>query len=1448
MKKLFLLFLSSIFVIAACNQGSGTPIGMLPIIKDDLSEEPIEHDQSEPLALSVTAHSPNGKGVISYEWFKVEEKENALWLSERSISELAINTNELGTFEFFCRVYHKERGKTTVYRDSIHQKIIIKENNRNISNDAALTPYIAPIQQKTAWKGKEFSLKVEAETKTSGTLSYQWYEVENPQGANPKPVNGQTSNTLTITKTLPKTYYYYCRVKNSRNGSTAMAVSNIVSVEVKKEAPAHAQKPQITVKNGSCTVGVNEEVKVSVEAAVTDGGSLSYQWYIATGSAPADGDTKVPNEQGGNTDSITVTESTAAAIKKYYCKVTNTLTIDSDTTKTEQAVCSLITIEWKTSAPGVQEPVITYPTVDMEKTVRTGTVFWMDVAAHSVDNGKLSYQWYWNTTKNTTNGRKIAGEIQNRYAARIDNIETRYYYCEVTNTKGTGTSSSKKSCSGIYCYTTHSEKKPAQKPKITEDWSGTPPPVVKGHNPRVIKVTAQSPDGGSLTYQWYRSATKNTLDAEYLTGETNDTLTIPTDKTGIFYFSCLVTNTNTSAKEGYTIQTAYSKWYKADIKHITDFSSVQVEPVGIPSATIEKNTSTTFKVKVLYAPDGATFAYQWKQGEPPAAGTNPPADSNAEGTNNTESYTTSTSLAHGYSYSYYCVVTVTKSGLEQKTVCSPKFTLEVKEFLPKVPVITTQSTGGVNVKTTGVTLTVTATAAGGEPKYQWYKHTVNVAAGGAEIAGATSATYTAKDEGTFYYYCEVSNSNDSTKKAVSTPVWVTVYRDADYKPVDMNGDTTDGFGWNTQTWELGSKKTGNEITFAVYSEHAESMMLEIYGDVSGSLQEKAAFFMEKGADHIWRAKIQTTAPKVYYGYRAWGPNWKRVPEWVRGSEHGFVSDTDSSGNYFNPNKLLIDPYALELSHTRKDNASSYQIDGTNRNANNGADAPKSLVVEKLTTTEAAKSTQAAFAGEVVYQLHIQGFTGNGVNNIETCNVSNDEKGTYAGAAKMVNYLKNLGVNTVLLMPVFESAGYEDYYPANFFAVAKKYAKNKDNAAKEFQDMVKAFHQEHIQVFLDMPYNQMGESSASGTVRLESLRGLDNCTYYGASSSGSAETKLNAGNEQVKKLITASLEYWLDTMGIDGIRYTPCKNDKTFRAEIINKLKTKKCKCIIETADAPANGDVWLAWNNGFRNAGRRYLNWTPDSTPKYADEAYQKLSETGMVKFMAAHNSYRLTDMVSNGNNNGEFSTDSGDNGNISCSKEELRRIRVRNALVLTAFSKGIPMITNGDEFGKSQGNSTSLYKNNSDGVHLSDYSYTQRDNICTELGTESHTGDNKNGIYLFAQKLFKLRQNNAAFFKDAEYSVTKNTGASLGDDDKCSRILLKTSSSQYCLCINMWKDTVQFTLPTLESGNWACIINTAKWAENNTHAEDNFYKAEAAHTGTYGVNGYSIAVFKKIP
>lgn len=1472
MKKLFLLILCGLVVFAACRQGASTPTGIPPIITSDLSGEILEPQQFNPLKLSVSAKSPTERGSISYEWFKIDNRENISWIAERSSGEMQVNTDQLGHVEVFCRVYHKEPGRTTVYRDSIHQKITVIENTSGITNDPRLTPYIENIASISTWKGSGFFLKATASAQTAGTLSYQWYEVDNPQRANPQPVSGADAAVFQASKTIPKTYYYYCRVKNASASGAAIAVSNVVSVEVKRAAPTKAETPQISVKNGSCTISAHEKVPLSVAATVTDGGVLSYQWYTTTENT-ATGGTVIGESDNGTKETISVQPS---ATTKYYCKVTNTLKIDDATAYTGVGCSELITLTVSSSSSSTQ-PEITYPAADMEQNIRTGTVFWLKVEAHSVDNGVLSYQWYWNDTKETTNGRKIAGATAVTYPAKLDEAKTIYYYCEVTNTKNNTTA---KKTSPVYCYTTHTEKLLAQQPRITKNVPTDKKVLLKDESVSV-SISAESPDDGYLTYQWYKSSTKNDVDAEYIPGATQPSLQIHGEVAGTLYYRCLVTNTNPAAKEKHTQARMYSNWYEVEVKEIKDLSQVEVREEGEMSATVQKGSSATFTVKVMYQPEGASITYQWKTGEPPTGTSNSPANSNAEGTSNQAAYTTSTTLTTNSSpstYTYYCAVTVTKEGLGSKTVCSKKFTLTVVDILPKTPVISHQPTGGHNNKASGVSLTVQATVEGGTAQYQWYKCIDSSKTCAKKIDTATQATYKATEEGSFYYYCEVANSNNTNLKVSTTPVWASVYYDDTFKPVDLNNDAA-GFGWDTQDFELGSKKSSNEITFAVYSEHAELVMLEIYDQPQGaSATVKAAFFMEKNSsDNIWRAKIQTiaTASKVYYGFRTWGPNWTLDPAWKRGSNTGFKSDVDEAGNRFNPNKLLTDPYSLELSHTIASGVTTaYQSGSSYRTTDSGRDAPKSVVVEKLTNSDITqKSTDSKLNGEVIYQLHVKGFTGNGVSNIEGCTVPDQEKGTYAGAAQMIKYLQGLGINTVLLMPVFESAGYNDYAPANFFAVAKKYAKDKEKAAQEFQEMVKKFHEANIQVFLDVPYTNTSEDGTNDDkteARLESLRGLDNSAYYALTDGNKKDywcstgkgNNINCTSEPAKKLILDSLKYWTETMGIDGFRFnagvalgrTGTNWDFSQEAPLLQSIKeyltSKKCKCIIETKDSKGTGtfaDGWIAWNNDFRDGARHYLNYKEPAV-----KVTNMLNKAGGVNFMAAHDSYRLTDMVSHGGNAGEVSTDSKDNGDISStSVEELRRIRVRNALVLTAFSKGSPLLTYGDEFGASQGTTTTVYTTNDDkGVFFNDYDYLNRDNICTELGSDCHN-DSKNGLYLFAKTLFLWRSENAAFFKDAQYTVTKEKGETLGTEDKCCRVLVKTSNAAYCVCINMWKENVKFNLPKTENEKWACCIDTAKWAEHqDSKAEDNLYNDRTTEyqQTDYGVGGYSVAVFKKIP
>src|SRR5690349_13423504 len=123
--------------------------------------------------------------------------------------------------------------------------------------------------------------------------------------------------------------------------------------------------------------------------------------------------------------------------------------------------------------------------------------------------------------------------------------------------------------------------------------------------------------------------------------------------------------------------------------------------------------------------------------------------------------------------------------------------------------------------------------------------------------------------------------------------------------------------WGHAAYPLGAHVHGRQATFAVCSRHATRVLLEIYAAPMG---EAAAheYWMVKGADHVWRAKLEAVPEGSYYGFRCWGPNWDFTPDWRRGnSAQGFLADVDDQGNRFNPNKLLFDPYAREFSHDRE---------------------------------------------------------------------------------------------------------------------------------------------------------------------------------------------------------------------------------------------------------------------------------------------------------------------------------------------------------------------------------------------------------------------------------------------------------------------------------------------------------------------------------------------------
>lgn len=355
-----------------------------------------------------------------------------------------------------------------------------------------------------------------------------------------------------------------------------------------------------------------------------------------------------------------------------------------------------------------------------------------------------------------------------------------------------------------------------------------------------------------------------------------------------------------------------------------------------------------------------------------------------------------------------------------------------------------------------------------------------------------------------------------------------------------------------------------QVTFRVFSGGATRMEVWIYSEPFGTSEVASYEMLRDPMTGIWAKTVAIddlesagVEHPIYYGYRAWGPNWPHDSSWTPGSQVGFISDVDSDGNRFNPNKLLIDPYALEVSH---DARSSQQVSdamffsGPQRGVDTGPFAPKGIVLEPMPASGTPKPTRA-FKEEIIYEVHVRGLTMNDPS------IPAPLRGTYAGAAMKAGYLKSLGVTAVEFLPVQEfqndhndvvasAAGdnYWGYDPINYFAPDRRYASDRSagGPTREFQAMTDAFHEQGIKVYIDVVYNHTGEGGVrdSGTTaRLLSFRGLDNPAYYELASdprfyydNNGVGPNLNTAHPRVRQLAIDSLSYWKEVLGVDGYRF------------------------------------------------------------------------------------------------------------------------------------------------------------------------------------------------------------------------------------------------------------------------------------------------------------------------
>ncbi|MBO4209846.1 glycogen debranching protein, partial [Micromonospora echinofusca] len=552
--------------------------------------------------------------------------------------------------------------------------------------------------------------------------------------------------------------------------------------------------------------------------------------------------------------------------------------------------------------------------------------------------------------------------------------------------------------------------------------------------------------------------------------------------------------------------------------------------------------------------------------------------------------------------------------------------------------------------------------------------------------------------------------------------------------------------------------TGTNITFRVHSVAATRIAVHLYASPTGAAERASYVLTEESTDLFSRTVSVATLRDTYgitgtvwYGYRAWGPNWPYHASWTPGSSAGFVSDVDSAGNRFNPNKLLVDPYAREISHDPlrpgMTDRTVYASGPTYRDRDSGPHAPKGAV---LTTPTADVGTRPARAlkDDIVYEVHVRGLTMNDPA------VPAAYRGTYRGAALKAAYLASLGVTAVEFLPVQETqndtndvdptgtAGdnYWGYMTLNWFAPDRRYAYDRTpgGPTREFQQMVKAFHDAGIKVLLDVVYNHTGEDGEydGGRYDIWSWRGLDNPSYYSLTADRQRSWdntgvggNYNTYHPAAQDLIVDSLAYWKDTLGVDGFRHdlasvlgNTCQHgcfafSRTDPGTALNRITR-------EMAPRPAGGGAgvdwiaepwalgtgtyqvgnfpagWSEWNGQYRDTLRRDQNKlgvdpvTPGllatrfagSSDLYGDDGRRPWNS---VNFVVAHDGFTLRDLYAcNGKNNTQpwpyGPSDGGSDDNISWDQggiaaDQRRAARTGQALLL--LSAGTPMITGGDEY-----------------------------------------------------------------------------------------------------------------------------------------------------------------------
>ncbi|HEY2538894.1 MAG TPA: glycogen debranching protein GlgX [Stellaceae bacterium] len=543
-----------------------------------------------------------------------------------------------------------------------------------------------------------------------------------------------------------------------------------------------------------------------------------------------------------------------------------------------------------------------------------------------------------------------------------------------------------------------------------------------------------------------------------------------------------------------------------------------------------------------------------------------------------------------------------------------------------------------------------------------------------------------------------------------------------------------GRGFDAQVREglpfpLGATWDGEGVNFALFSAHATKVELCLFDD-SGK-REIARIELPEFTDEIWHGYITGVHPGSIYGYRVHGP---------------YEPD---SGHRFNPNKLLLDPYARgHFGDLSWDPAVfGYQLESEDDTTFDERDSapfmPKCVVVDPNFDWkgEPGRGT-VPWEHTVIYEMHLRGYT-----KLHP-QLPEEWRGTYKGlSGAVIDYIRSLGVTSVELLPIHTfindslllDRGLTNYWGYNsigFFAPDPRYAHEREQTLREFKEMVARLHDAGLEVILDVVYNHTAEGNERGPTL--SFKGIDNASYYRLlpdqpryyiNDTGTGNT-LNLSHMRVIQMVADSLRYWAAETHVDGFRFdlgtilarevNGFDNQSGFLKACCQDPELRSVKLIAEPWDCGPGGyqvggfpPGWAEWNDKFRDTVRDY--WRGEAP---ASALAPRLCASGdlfnhrgrkpwaCVNFVTAHDGFTLNDLVSynekHNEANGEENRDgNSDNRSWNCGVEgatddpeinALRARQMRNFLATLLLSQGTPMLLAGDEFARTQNGNNNAY------------------------------------------------------------------------------------------------------------------------------------------------------------